>query len=168
MKRFLMVVLCLGAGFAQAQDEEVAAFGPLLEQCYEAASGAEAKAQCLGAVSKPCMAQPGGETTLGITMCASAEAQVWDKFLNAEYKALMAFSKAMDVDEAAYFPEYAKREENLRAAQRAWIAYRDAECGLAYALWGSGSMRNIAGSDCIMQMTAERTIELIDMREQFQ
>lgn len=168
MKRHLAVVLIVFSSSAHAQDAEVASFGPLLQQCYEEAQGASAKSQCLGSLSKACMAQPGGESTLGMAMCASAEAQVWDKFLNAEYQALMAFSKVMDVDEAVYFPEFAKREESLRAAQRAWIAYRDAECGLAYALWGSGSMRNIAGSDCIMQMTAQRTIELLDMREQFQ
>ena len=77
----------------------------------------------------------------------------------------MAWAKAGDADDMANFPEFANRADSLRAAQRAWIAFRDAECGLEYALWGSGSMRNIAGTDCLMHMAAERTIELRAKRE---
>ena len=33
------------------------------------------------------------------------------------------------------FPEFANRAKALRDAQRAWIRFRDAECGLAYAVW---------------------------------
>lgn len=168
MRGLVLLVSLLWAGIALATEHEVEAFGPLLEQCYEEAEGADAKAQCIGAMAQACMAEPGGETTLGMSSCAFAEAQVWDRFLNQEYKVLMEFSKVMDEDDQAYFPTFANRAESLRDAQRAWIAFRDAECGLAYALWGSGSMRHIAGTDCHMQMTAERTIELLEMREQFQ
>ena len=52
----------------------------------------------------------------------------------------------------------------LRDAQRAWIAYRDAECGLAYARWQDGSMRVIVAANCLMTMTAQRAIELRDMK----
>jgi uncharacterized protein YecT (DUF1311 family) len=37
---------------------------------------------------------------------------------------------------------------------------RDADCTLEYAMWGSGSMRQIAGSGCRMRRPAERTIYL--------
>ena len=167
------VILGLGsvvwAGTACAQDHEIATYGPLLEQCYEEADGARAKAECIGATAQACMTEEeGGETTLGMSMCTHAEAEVWDRFLNAEYKALMAASKVMDEDEAAYFPEFANRADKLREAQRAWIAFRDAECALAYAQWGAGSMRHIAGSDCMMRLVAERTIALREMREMFE
>ena len=36
--------------------------------------------------------------------------------------------------------------DTLLAAQRAWIAFRDAECTLAYDRYGSGSMRVIAAA----------------------
>ncbi len=134
-----------------------------------AAPDPDARSACIGQMSQTCMdSQDGGHTTLGMSSCLGAEADVWDRFLNAEYKATMAWSKAADEGEAVYFPEYAKRVESLRAAQRAWIAFRDAECSLAYAQWGSGSMRNIAGADCRMQMTAKRALELRDMREMFE
>ncbi len=102
-----------------------------------------------------------------MTSCTLAEARVWDGFLNSEYAATMGFFQDWDEGESTHFPEYAKRQENLRDAQRAWIAYRDAECGLANAIWGSGSMRHIAGSTCMLNMTARRTIELFEMREEF-
>ena len=168
-----VVLMTVGTVFlpnrAAATEHEVKEFGGFLVQCYEETSGAEAKSQCIGAMSQVCMDdQDGGHTTLGMSSCLSAEGQVWDRFLNAEYKATMAWSAAADEDEAEYFPEFAKRVEHLRSAQRAWIAFRDAECALEYAQWGSGSMRTIAGTDCLMRMTAERTIKLLQMRELFE
>ena len=161
-------VLCLGAP-AAATDHEVAAFGPDLEACLTEAPDVAGLEACIGRMSTTCMdSQDGGHTTLGMTSCLNAEATVWDMFLNAEYKAMRTHAKAMDADEAAHFPEFAKRAEALLAAQRAWIAFRDAECDLAYAEWGSGSMRNIAWADCQMRMTAERAIELRAMREKFE
>ncbi len=169
MVRGLNVLAVLALSFAWpsawATEHEVNAFGAILTDCYAGGAGLE----CLGRMSQTCMDdQEGGHSTLGMTSCLSAEADVWDGFLNDEYKATMAWAKAADEDEAVYFPEFAKRAEALRDAQRAWIAFRDAECGLSYATWGSGSMRNIAFSDCRMQMTAERTLELRAVREGFQ
>ena len=157
-----------GAAPAWATEHEVETYGPLLEQCYAEAQTV-AKPGCVGAASKACMDdQDGGHTTFGMASCLHAEAAVWDRFLNAEYKALMAVSVAMDADEGPDFADFANRADTLRAAQRAWIGYRDASCAHAYAQWGSGSMRHIAGTDCMLQMTADRTIELIGLREMFE
>lgn len=173
-KSFSAVVLMsagiiLSPHLAAATEHEVKEYSGFLEQCYEEADGAEAKSQCIGAMAQVCMDdQEGGHTTLGMSSCQNAESQVWDRFLNMENKATMAWSTVADEDEAKHFPEFAKRAEHLRSAQRAWIAFRDAECALEYAQWGSGSMRSIAGTDCLMRMTAERTIELLQMRELFE
>ena len=143
---------------APATEHEVAAYGALLDACYAAA---EDKTSCIGQMSGTCMeSQEGGQTTLGMASCLMAEATVWDRHLNAEYGRAMTALKAMDADEAEYSADFAKRAESLRAAQRAWIAFRDGECGLAYAMWGSGSMRTIAAAECKMSLTAERAIEL--------
>lgn len=153
-------LLCLPAA-AAATEHEVAQFGSILETCFGAAPDIDAQTACIGQMSTTCMdTQEGGHTTLGMSSCLMAETQVWDKHLNAEYRTRMSELKAMDADEAEYFPEYARRAAALRDAQRAWIVFRDAECGLDYAMWGSGSMRNIAGADCQMTMTAERAIAL--------
>lgn len=50
--------------------------------------------------------------------------------------------------------------EIVENAQRAWLAFREAECLMAYAGWGGGSMRNIASSACDLRMTAERAVAL--------
>lgn len=162
----LVFLIC---GPAAATEHEVTEYGPILETCRASAGNAEAQAACKGRMSDNCMeSQDGGFSTLGMTSCLNAEATVWDRFLNAEYKETIAWAKAADTDEAVFFPEYAKRVDALRAAQRAWIAFRDAECALAYAHWGSGSMRNIAFATCQLDMTAARAIELGAMRGQFE
>lgn len=140
-----------------------------LRTCYERAEEAAAKRACIFTISEACQAEEeGGYSTLGMSMCNHAEGQAWDVLLNEEYKATQAFGKAMDADEAEYFPNLDKRTDTLRDAQRAWIAFRDAECLNAYANWGSGSMRHIAGTACILEMTAERTIALWAKRSIFQ
>ena len=105
-------------------------------------------------------AEEGGHTTLGMVSCTVAEARAWDAILNVEYQQTLDDLEAMDTREAVQFPDYAARADSLRDAQRAWIAFRDAECGLVYAMWGAGSMRNIASANCKLEMTAERALEL--------
>ena len=103
-----------------------------------------------------------------MSQCLFSEADFWDGLLNIEYKQTLQWAKSMDTDDLDYFPEYANRAKALRDAQRVWISYRDAECELDYAVRGSGSMRYIAGSDCILRLTANRTIELRQKRELFE
>ena len=163
-----LIVVAFGAA-ANDEEYEVRKYGSVLRQCYAAAEGAEAKSQCLGAMSRACMSgEKGGETTLGMSRCHFGETVVWDRYLNDEYRRTMRVMRAMDEDEGETFPEFANRGASLVKAQRAWIAFRDASCELSYAVWGAGSMRHIAGADCVMTMTAARTVELVRMRETFQ
>lgn len=165
MKRLVFALLLLPTTL-WAEDDLVNRYGPLLTQCYGAAGTTEAKAECIGILSQNCMArEEGGETTFGMTQCLSSETEVWDVFLNDEYRQTMAWAKAMDADEAEVFPEFANRADALKKAQRAWLVYRDAACDLEYARGGSGSIRQLYGAGCFMQMTAQRTIELKQMRE---
>lgn len=162
--RLSFIVLgCLVASTAAATEHEVATYGDILMACYEASEDG-AHAACQRKMAQACMeTEEGGYTTLGMVHCTMAETRVCDRYLNREYQATLAGLEAMDADEAVYFPEFAKRVENLRAAQRAWIVFRDAECGLAYAMWGSGSMRNIASVNCQLDMTVKRTLEIRDL-----
>ncbi len=159
---FIFAGLAIAAPVSgSATEHEVAVFGSILEACYAAAETDDAMTACIGQMSTACMdGQEGGHSMLGMSSCINAEAQVWDKYLNSEYRETMAALKAMDADEAEFSPEFAKRADSLRDAQRAWIGFRDAECGLAYAMWGSGSMRSIAWASCQVDMTAKRTIEI--------
>lgn len=158
----------LGAGPLAAMDDVdayISAYGPELETCFSKVDP-NASADCKGVVFQTCAeTEEGGYSTLGMVACMAAETRVWDDRLNQEYKQSMAWARALDAADKAHFPEFAKRADSLLAAQRAWIAFRDAECGLDYAVWGAGSMRQIAGASCQMEMTADRTISLRDLRD---
>ena len=141
-------------------------YGPLLTQCYAQAADAAAMKECIGLMSGNCMArEEQGETTYGMATCTASETEVWDRFLNDEYRQTMTYMKALDKDDEELFPEFANRADALKKAQRAWLVYRDAACDLEYAMPGAGSLRHLTGTGCVMQMTAERTIELKQMRE---
>ena len=149
-----------------AQEDLQAIYGPLLAQCYSAAGDFAEQRQCIGVMSDACMEQQdGGQSTQGMAGCMYGEAEAWDRLLNQEYQLTMAWARDLDRDEAELFPEYAVRAKTLRDAQRAWIPFRDAECAFDYSIWGSGSLRQIYGSSCILQMTADRAIELHSKRE---
>lgn len=123
---------------------------------------------CVGEAASLCMElEDGGHTTLGTMNCLLKERDVWDELLNEAYGEARFAAESLDKDDLEYFPEFAVRKTQLRDAQRAWITYRDANCLMEYGLWGSGSMRQIAGADCHMRMTAQRTFELRTYAEGF-
>jgi uncharacterized protein YecT (DUF1311 family) len=45
----------------------------------------------------------------------------------------------------------------LQRSQKAWIAYRDAQCRLAYEMMMPGTGAGDAASDCTIRLTEERT-----------
>ena len=86
-----------------------------------------------------------GVSTPEMVDCLNAQTAQWDKRLNAAYKA------ALD----AALP---KQREQLRAAQRLWIQYRDANC--TYYAMGEGSIGRIEAAACMQRMTKARAEEL--------
>lgn len=145
---------------APALAETIPAAVAAIEQCLGSASEVAQERDCIGVLSGRCMEHPEGQTTFGMMSCMGDEADAWDVLLNAEYQAARATAKSMDQNETADLKDYAVRADDLRAAQRAWITFRDANCRAAYGIYGSGSMRQISGAQCRLRMTAERTIEL--------
>lgn len=85
--------------------------------------------------------------TIAITDCLAAETRTADQQLNAAYKALLE-----RIEPEQHAP--------LKAAQRLWIQYRDANCGFYAAQ--SGSIRQIEAAECLRSMTADRAVELSD------
>lgn len=156
---------------ALAEDEiPFALWAPLetLRGCLSIEEGGfDGDRGCLGVVTALCEADLGAETNvLDVVQCVQLEHETWDILLNEEYRATRAFAAKADVATAGASPHFANFAGSLTVAQRAWIAYRDAECGLAYARWGAGSQRQVAGVRCKMALTAERTIELKWLREE--
>lgn len=145
---------------AMATAEVDPAMVEILDSCMKGPQDRTVAQDCIGVLTAQCVELPDRQTTVGMMQCAMSEAAAWDVLLNIEYQAARQFAEDMDARDADNFPEYAVRGDKLLAAQRAWITYRDANCASAYAVWGAGTMRQIMGADCHLQMTAERTIEL--------
>lgn len=92
-----------------------------------------------------CMEASGG-VTASMIECLDIEIKAQDVALNTEYKALRA----------SLTPG---RKTELQAVQRAWIAYRDANCRF-YADPDGGSLARVAANDCVLRETAARAAEL--------
>lgn len=146
---FIAAMLPLWA--AAQQDGFVLPEG-VVRACFEDASRDSLDPDCIGVAARQCQKAPGGSTTLGIAQCLMAEHAEWDSILNEQYKRMRDHYAS---DQTA--------TDSLRAAQRAWITFRDAECAFQYDRYGGGSMRTIASAGCQMGMTARRALELRGM-----
>lgn len=82
-----------------------------------------------------------------MNICADADYQAADAKLNAAYKELVSRN-----DQAS--------NKLLQTAQRAWIAFRDAECAYTTADSEGGSIHPMEVSTCLMQLTNARTKQL--------
>jgi uncharacterized protein YecT (DUF1311 family) len=88
------------------------------------------------------------ESTATIVECLTQLHDKWDARLNAAYQTAMG---QLDGD----------RADELRDVQRAWIAYRDANC-LFYRM-GEGTIAAIEGNACMFGLTRDRALELETM-----
>ena len=116
-------------------------------------------AQCIGVVSGPCIETDEGSTTVGMMDCMGRETLAWDTILNDQWPKLMLQSRNNDADSGHAEADLPGEADTLREAQRAWIAFRDAECAHAYAQGGTGSIRSVYGASCLLDMTARRAAD---------
>ncbi len=157
MKKCLWLLAFVLTPFGAQAENLAATYGKALLQCYAADND---KMACLGRTAETCMAREAdGDTTAGMVQCTSAETEIWDAKLNEEYKITQAFFAGIDTADGG------GRVDALLKAQRTWVDFRDAECAMEYSAWGDGSIRSIAGADCLMSRTAERTVRLLELRE---
>jgi uncharacterized protein YecT (DUF1311 family) len=84
-------------------------------------------------------------STYEIVECLKTKTAQWDKRLNAAYKQALEDAQP-------------KQREQLRAAQRLWVQYRDASC-LYYDL-GEGTIARIEAGYCMKDLTQARAQEL--------
>ena len=159
MRHLVCLVLTLAPGSVAAQDLQFDA--GVVRACFADTPVGAIYPDCLGQASGACQDLPGGSTTLGISDCIVLETTAWDAILNEEYAATQALNAELD---DAQPPPILDRTDALRDAQRAWIAFRDADCTARYAMWQDGTIRTIVGANCQLTMTAQRALELRDMR----
>ena len=84
-------------------------------------------------------------STYQMVECLKAKTAEWDKRLNTAYQ------KAVQDAVPA-------QREPLRAAQRLWIQYRDANC-LYYGM-GEGTIARLEAGECMRSLTEARAKEL--------
>ena len=87
-------------------------------------------------------------TQADMNICAAERRAGADAALNAAYGALVRE------------PGLADRLDRLRAAERAWVAYRDAQCAFEGSQYEGGSMQPMAVDGCAEALTGRRTAEL--------
>ena len=110
-----------------------------------------AAAVIVALVSVACAADQGDPepscdgNTFQMVECLKDKTAQWDKRLNVAYQ--QALKSAND-----------KQRDQLRAAQRLWIQYRDANC-LYYGL-GEGTIARLDAGECMRSMTEVRAKEL--------
>jgi uncharacterized protein YecT (DUF1311 family) len=92
-----------------------------------------------------------------LNRCAALAFQAADGELNDAYAEAVKFARAIG----------GEAEEKLRAAQRAWVAFRDAACDAeAYPNEG-GTMQPMVYSYCLTRLTDVRRADLINFASQY-
>jgi uncharacterized protein YecT (DUF1311 family) len=102
---------------------------------------------CIGRVEKPCLDEPGAETTGGAVACATREQVVWNERAQLSMKAIR------DKLEPA-------RLKLFNTADEAWSKHRDASCAYEASIYEGGSLARLVRADCLLRETALRAISL--------
>lgn len=102
-------------------------------------------ATLLLATGTPCA----GSTTPEVEQCLAWDFARADTELNRYYAAAVArLTKEQGTTALA----------KLRASERAWIAYRDAECDAVYEWWSQGTIRGAMALGCRTRITKARAM----------
>lgn len=104
------------------------------------------------------------QTTVEMNYCSEQEFDAADKELNAQYDKALRYIAESNL-EKPYDPK--SWTDTMRAAQRAWIAYRDADCKDLMAMeWSGGTGTSSAIMGCMTEKTIARTKELKERYEE--
>lgn len=98
-------------------------------------------------------------TQVDMNRCAALRARDADAELNRIWPQVVRMIQAGDRE----VDSNGEGERRLRAAQHAWIAFRDAQCELEGVEALGGSMESMLVSGCLATMTERRTAELRQM-----
>ena len=98
-------------------------------------------------------------TQMEMNTCAVREYDAADEALNGQWGETLALMRRLDGDGdiGDGQPGYV---ETLRAAQHAWLTYRDEHCRLSSYDARGGSLQPLLASDCMTSLTEARTAEL--------
>ncbi len=92
-----------------------------------------------------------GSTTRDVEQCLATDLARADAVLNRYYTAAVArLTRDQELTALA----------KLRTSERAWIAYRDAECDAVYENWKGGTIRGAMLLGCRTALTKARTMAI--------
>ena len=143
---FLIAALAAASPALAGPDDWAAAH----EACMASISSLDEASGCIGIYRDACSEERiRSNQDLADGQCMTGEAAEWDARLNRSWAAVKA--------------RLAGNAQGLRAltqAQKAWIAFRDAECAASAAIWEPEGTGAAAAGNCLLSMTAQRFIEL--------
>lgn len=118
--------------------------------CLLAPIAAAARGPATGdsAVYQKCLDQSGGVDPV-MKLCGKDEIARQDRILNTAYRQLRAKLAA-------------NLNDDLQKAERAFLAYREAQCRFAYNQKSPGTMAGLLYQSCVLDLTAAR---IKDLRE---
>lgn len=104
-------------------------------------------------------------TQTAMTMCAKADYDHADAAMTAQWKRTLASMRAKDLaiqDPRSTPPSYA---DALLQSQRAWIAFRDAQCRIEGYRMRGGSAEPMVVWQCKAELTRARSRDLRELTE---
>jgi len=160
MRRLPLILssLILLAHPAMAQDAATGADVTELRQCV--AGAGDNPRSCIESIVTPCVDGLSEESEDGVNGCYDREAEAWDALLNENYKSAVQDAQSADESLREFGGGEPTVAASLKTAQRAWIAYRDAECDRLYDRYKDGTIRFTVFAACQNELTASRAIDL--------
>lgn len=153
------VLVCAG-GVAWAQQDTVFSPGATLACLHQARDGRAAEG-CAGLSANQCMLDtPQGDTTYGMSLCFSAEADWWASRMTDVYARRLAKDRALDAEMKAAGRTTGSAAQALKDMHTAWLVYRTARCAYEQAQWMGGTGGGPATAACDMVETARHVLIL--------
>ena len=100
------------------------------------------------------------QAQMEMNACAAIDFERADAELNAEYRRAIAWARDADREARAPGDDRPGDQATLREAQRAWVAFRDAQCRLEGYEARGGSMEPMLYEGCRARLTRERVRQL--------
>jgi uncharacterized protein YecT (DUF1311 family) len=155
----VMILACLALPLpAMAQDapaDGASAAVTAAETCTRAAEDVAGRLACVGLARTQCIEAAETPNTIAQSECAAWELDYWKTSLNQSYD---EFHAALTADDA----EGPSRSQAaaFEAAQKAWLAWREAECTFAASRMRGGSGAGPAEISCELYLTGQRAVEV--------
>lgn len=153
------------AGLSRAQDSgdvvEASANEQAMAECLDSAlAEIRSSDSCIGTLTSACLSS--AITTVDMIDCYGPETEFWETRMMSAYAELSeAYHRQDEEDDPirALVPR-------LEHVQTQWAHWRDAKCGFENDKFRGGSLGRVVSTDCRLQETAERALELEELLEE--